>query len=54
VREQNQNRKLTVLIKKLAQISSVKNKSQREALLHEAKALLACFGDAVNKKNKKK
>ena len=53
VREQNHNRKLTVLKKKMAQISSVRNKSKREALLHEANALLACFGDAVNKKNKK-
>ena len=37
----------------MAQISSVRNKSKREALLHEANALLACFGDAVNKKNTK-
>ena len=50
----NQNRKLTVLKKKLGQLSSVKNKSKREAILHEANALLACFGDAANKKNKKK
>jgi len=37
----------------MAQISSVKNKSRRENLLNEANALLASFGDAVNKKNKK-
>ena len=37
----------------MAQMSSVKNKSKRENLLHEANALLASFGDAVNKKNKK-
>jgi len=54
VREQNHNRKLKSLKKKMAQMSSAKNKSKREELLHEANALLACFGDAVNKKNKKK
>ena len=54
VREQNHNRKLTVLKKKMAQMSSVRNKAKREALLQQANALLACFGDApVNKKNKK-
>ena len=53
VREQNHNRKLKSLKKKMAQMISVKNKSKREELLHEANALLACFGDAVNKKNKK-
>ncbi len=53
VREQNHNRKLKSLKKKMAQMSSAKNKSKREELLHEANALLACFGDAVNKKNKK-
>jgi hypothetical protein len=53
VREQNHNRKLTVLKKKMAQMSSVRNKQKREALLHEANALLASCGDAVNKKNKK-
>ena len=46
-------RKLKSLKKKMAQISSVKNTSKRENLLHEANALLASFGDAVNKKNKK-
>ena len=46
-------RKLKSLKKKMAQISSVKNKSKRENLLNEANALLASFGDAVNKKNKK-
>jgi hypothetical protein len=35
------------------QMSSVRNKQKREALLQQANALLACFGDAVNKKNKK-
>jgi hypothetical protein len=54
VREQNHNRKLTVLKKKMAQMSSVRNKQKREALLHEANALLASCADAVNKKNKKK
>ena len=54
VREQNHNRKLTSLKKKMAQMSIVKNKSKREEVLHEANALLACFGDAVNKKNQKK
>jgi hypothetical protein len=34
VREQNHNRKLTVLKKKMAQLNSVKNKKKREALLH--------------------
>jgi hypothetical protein len=37
----------------MAQMSSVRNKQKREALLHEANALLASCGDAVNKKNKK-
>jgi hypothetical protein len=54
VREKNHNRKLTVLKKKMAQMSSVRNKQKREALLQQANALLACFGDAVNKKNKEK
>jgi len=53
VREKNHARKLKSLKKKMAQMSSVKNKSKREELLHEANALLASFGDAVNKKNKK-
>jgi hypothetical protein len=53
VREKNYARKLKSLKKKMAQMSSVKNKSKREELIHEANALLACFGDAVNKKNKK-
>ena len=53
VREQNHNRKLTVLKKKMAQMSSVRNKQKRVALLQQANALLACFGDAVNKKNTK-
>jgi hypothetical protein len=34
-------------------MSSVRNKQKREALLHEANALLASCADAVNKKNKK-
>jgi hypothetical protein len=54
VRDQNHTRKLKSLEKKMAQMSSVKNKSKREELLHEANALLPCFGDTVNKKNKKK
>ena len=37
----------------MAQMSSVRNKQKREALLHEAYALLASCADAVNKKNKK-
>jgi hypothetical protein len=54
VREQNHNRKLTVLKKKMAQLNSVKNKKKREALLHEANALLVDMADAPVKKNKKK
>jgi hypothetical protein len=54
VREQNHNRKLTVLKKKMAQLGSVKNKKKREALLHEANALLVDMADAPVKKNKKK
>jgi hypothetical protein len=42
-----------VALRKMAQMSSVRNKQKREALLHEANALLASCGDAVNKKNKK-
>ena len=53
VREQNHNRKLTVLKKKMAQLGSVKNKKKREALLHEANALLVDMADALVKKNKK-
>jgi hypothetical protein len=53
VREQNHNRKLTSLKKKMAQISSVRNKSKREALLQQANALLADMSDAPAKKNKK-
>ena len=53
VREKSHARKLKSFKKKMAQKSSVKNKSKREDLLHEANALLASFGDAVNKKNKK-
>jgi hypothetical protein len=34
-------------------MSSVRNKQKRETLLQQANALLACCGDAVNKKNKK-
>jgi hypothetical protein len=54
VREQNHNRKLTVLKMKMAQLNSVKNKKKREALLHEANALLVDMADAPVKKNKKK
>ena len=53
VREQNHNRKLTVLKKKVAQISSVRNRQKREALLQQANALLADMADAPVKKNKK-
>ena len=42
-----------VALRKMAQMSIVRNKQKREALLQQANALLACFGDAVNKKNKK-
>jgi hypothetical protein len=38
-----------VALRKMAQMSSVRNKQKREALLHEANALLASCGDAVNK-----
>ena len=54
VREQNHNRKLNTLKKQMAQLDSVKNKSKREALLHEANALLVDMADAPVKKNKKK
>jgi hypothetical protein len=52
--EQNHNRKLTFLKKKMAQMSSVSNKQKREALLQQANALLADMSDAPAKKNKKK
>jgi hypothetical protein len=54
VREQNHNRKLTFLKKKMAQMSSVRNKQKREALLQQANALLADMADAPAKKNMKK
>jgi hypothetical protein len=54
VREQNHNCKLTSLKKKMAQMSSVKNKQKREALLQQANDLLADMADAPAKKNKKK
>ena len=54
VREQNHNRKLTSLKKKMAKMSSVRNKSKRGALLQQANALLADISDAPPKKNKKK
>ena len=53
VREQNHNRKLKLLKKKMAQMSSVRNKQKREALLQQANALLADMADAPVKKNKK-
>ena len=37
----------------MAQLGSVKNKPKREALLHEANALLVDMADALVKKNKK-
>ena len=43
-----------VLKKKMAQLGSVKNKKKREALLHEANALLVDMADAPVKKNNKK
>ena len=46
VREQNHQRKLPCLKKKMAQMSNVRNKQKRETLLQQANALLACFGDA--------
>jgi hypothetical protein len=54
VRENNHARKIKSLKKKMAQISSIKNKSKREGLLNEANALVSTLEDAVNKKNKKK
>jgi hypothetical protein len=54
VREQNYNRKLTSLKKKMAQMSSVRNKQKRDALLQQANALMADMADAPAKKNKKK
>jgi hypothetical protein len=54
VREKNHNRKLTSLKKKMAQMSSVRNKQKHEALLQQANALLADMSDAPAKKNKKK
>jgi hypothetical protein len=41
VREQHHNRNLTSLKKKMAQMSSVRNKQKRKALLQQANALLA-------------
>ena len=38
----------------MAQMSSVRNKQKREALLQQANALLADMADAPAKKNKKK
>jgi hypothetical protein len=54
VREQNHNRKLPSLKKKMAQMNSVKNKQQREALLQQTNALLSDMADAQTKKNKKR
>jgi hypothetical protein len=54
VREQNRDKKLMSLKKKLAQISNNGNKTQRAALLQQANALLADMADAPAKKNKKK
>jgi hypothetical protein len=54
VREQNHNRKLTSLKKKMAQMSSVRNNEKREALLQQANALLADMTEAPAKKSKKK
>jgi hypothetical protein len=54
VRKQNHNRKLTSLKKKMIQMSSVRNKQKREALLQQANALLADISDAPAKENKKK
>ena len=62
VRDQNHNRKLTSLKKKMAQMNSNRNKfveqrqeqTKREALLQQANALLADMADAPSKKNKKK
>jgi hypothetical protein len=54
VREQNHNRKLTSLKKKMAQMSSVRNKQKREALLQQANALLADMTEAPAKKGRKK
>jgi hypothetical protein len=50
----NHNSKPTSLKKKMAQMSSVRNKQEREALLQQANALLADMADAPAKKNKKK
>ena len=52
-REQIHNRKLMSLKKKMAQMSSNRNKSKREALLQQANAVLADMADAPVKKNKK-
>ena len=54
VRENNHARKINSLKKKMAQISSIKNKAKRDGLLNEANALVATLEDAVIKKNKKK
>jgi hypothetical protein len=54
VHEQNHNCKLTSLKKQMAQMSKVRNKQQREALLQQPNALLADMSDAPAKKNKKK
>jgi hypothetical protein len=54
VREQNHNRKLTSLKKKMAQMNSVSNKQKLEALLQQANAFLADMTEASAKKSKKK
>jgi hypothetical protein len=54
VSEQNHNRKLTSLKKKMAQMSSVRNNQKREALLQQANALLADMTEAPTKKSRKK
>ncbi len=54
VREQNHNRKLTSLKKKMARMSSVSNKQKLEAPLQQANALLADMTEASAKKSKKK
>ena len=54
MRENNHARKINSLKKKMAQISSIKNKAKREGLLNEANALVATLESAVIKKNKKK
>jgi hypothetical protein len=53
VRKQSHERKINNLKRKMAQISNVRNKGNREALLAEANALLADVTENSAKKGEK-